>query len=138
MFALLKKFFGTKSEKDIKAIQPLVDKTLEIYPSLASLSNDEIRAKVVALKQQIQDAIKNEQSQIKEMEARVENEPDMALETKEELYKEIDKLEKDITEKIEEVLNEILPEAYAILKDTARRFAENEEVVVTANEFDIK
>lgn len=138
MFALLKKFFGTKSEKDIKAIQPLVDKTLEIYPSLASLSNDEIRAKVVALKQQIQDAIKNEQSQIKEMEARVENELDMALETKEELYKEIDKLEKDITEKIEEVLNEILPEAYAILKDTARRFAENEEVVVTANEFDIK
>lgn len=138
MFALLKKFFGTKSEKDIKAIQPLVDKTLEIYPSLASLSNDEIRAKVVALKQNIQDAIKNEQTQIKEMEARVENEIDMALDTKEELYKEIDKLEKEITTKIEEVLNEILPEAYAILKDTARRFSENEEVLVTANEFDIK
>ena len=138
MFALLKKFFGTKSEKDIKTIQPLVDKTIEIYPSLASLSNDEIRAKVAVLKQQIQDAIKNEQSQIQEMKARVENELDMTLETKEELYKEIDKLEKEITTKIEEVLNEILPEAYAILKDTARRFSENEEVVVTANEFDIK
>ncbi len=89
MFALLKKFFGTKSEKDIKAIQPLVDKTLEIYPSLASLSNDEIRAKVTVLKQQIQDAIKNEQSQIQEMKARVENEIDMSLETKEDLYKEV-------------------------------------------------
>jgi len=138
MLTFLKKFFGTKSEKDIKSIQPLVDQALEIYPSLAKLSNDEIRARVTALKQKIQDAIKTEQTEINDIKARVEKEFDMDIDTKESLYKQIDELEKEITKKIEEVLNEILPEAYAILKDTSRRFSENEELVVTANDFDAK
>lgn len=136
MLTFLKKFFGTKSEKDIKSIQPQVDQILEIYPTLASLTNDQLRAKVDALKQKIQDAIKPQQTQIDEIKARVDSEFDMDLESKEALYKEVDKIEKDITKTIEEVLTEILPEAYAILKDTARRFAENEELVVTAREFD--
>jgi preprotein translocase subunit SecA len=136
MLTFLKKFFGTKSEKDIKSIQPLVDQILEIYPTLAKLTNDELRAKVDALKQKIQDAIKPQQTQIDEIKARVEAEFDMDLESKEALYKEIDKIEKDITKTIEEVLSDILPEAYALLKDTARRFTENEELVVTAREFD--
>ena len=136
MLTFLKKFFGTKSEKDIKSIQPLVDQTLEIYPSLAKLSNDELRARVTALKQKIQDAIKTEQTEINDIKARVENEFDMNIDVKESLYKEIDELEKNITKKIEDVLNEILPEAYAILKDTSRRFSESDEIVVTANEFD--
>ena len=138
MLTFLKKFFGTKSEKDIKSIQPLVDQTLEIYPSLAKLSNDELRSKVTALKQKIQDAIKAEEAEINDIKARVEKEFDMDIDTKEALYKEIDELEKEITKKIEDVLNEILPEAYAILKDTSRRFSENEELIVTANDFDTK
>jgi preprotein translocase subunit SecA len=138
MLTFLKKFFGTKSEKDIKSIQPLVDQTLEIYPTLAKLSNDELRAKVDALKQKIKDATKAEQAEIDEIKARVEKEFDMDIDAKEELYKKVDELEKGNTEKIEVVLNEILPEAYAILKDTSRRFSENEELVVTANDFDAK
>jgi preprotein translocase subunit SecA len=87
MLTFLKKFFGTKSEKDIKSIQPLVDQALEIYPSLAKLSNDEIRAKVTSFKQKIQDAIKAEQNQINDIKARVEKEFDMDVDTKETLYK---------------------------------------------------
>jgi preprotein translocase subunit SecA len=136
MLTFLKKFFGTKSEKDIKSIQPLVDQALEIYPSLAKLSNDELRARVTALKQKIQDAIKTEQTEINEIKARIEKDFNMDIDTKEALYKEVDEFEKDITKKIEDVLNEILPEAYAILKDTSRRFSESEEIIVTANEFD--
>lgn len=136
MFTFLTKFFGTKSEKDIKAIQPQVDQILEIYPTLKNLSNDELRAKVDALKQKIQDAIKPEQVQIDEIKTRIEKDFDMDVDAKEELYKEIDGIEADITKKIEAVLNEILPEAYAILKDTSRRFAENEEVIVAANAYD--
>lgn len=138
MLTFLKKFFGTKSEKDIKTIQPQVDQILEIYPTLAKLSNDELRAKVDALKQKIQDTIKSEQTQVNAIKARVEAEFEMDIDAKEALYKEVDELEKEITGKIEEVLNEILPEAYAILKDTSRRFSENEELVVTANDFDSK
>lgn len=138
MLTFLKKFFGTKSEKDIKTIQPQVDQILEIYPALAKLSNDELRAKVDALKQKIQDAIKTEQAEINDIKAKVEQDFEMDIDTKESLYKEVDELEKTITKKIEEVLNEILPEAYAILKDTSRRFSENEELVVTSNDFDVK
>ncbi len=136
MLTFLKKFFGTKSEKDIKSIQPLVDQTLEIYTTLKDLSNDELREKVSGLKHKIQDAIKIEQSKIIEIKDKVDQEIDMSLDSKESLYKEIDDLEKTITKKIEEVLHEILPEAYAILKDTARRFTESEEILVTANHFD--
>ena len=136
MLTFLKKFFGTKSEKDIKTIQPIVDKIIEIYPTLQSLSNDQLRAKVDALKQKIQDAIKPEQNQINDIKSQIEKDFDMEVDAKENLYKEIDAIEKEITKKIEEVLNEILPEAYAILKDTSRRFSENEELVVTANDFD--
>jgi len=136
MLTFLKKFFGTKSEKDIKSIQPMVDQTLEIYSTLKDLSNDELRERVNKLKHKIQDAIKIEQSKITEIKDKVNQEFDMSIDSKESLYKEIDELEKTITKKIEEVLNEILPEAYAILKDTARRFTENEELLVTANDFD--
>src|SRR6476661_6641491 len=101
MLTFLKKFFGTKSEKDIKAIQPQVDQILEIYPTLKNLSNDELRAKVDALKQKIQDAIKPEQAQIDEIKTRIEKDFDMDVDAKEELYKEIDGIEADITKKIE-------------------------------------
>lgn len=136
MLTFLKKFFGTKSEKDIKLIQPQVDKIIEIYPTLKKLSNDELRAKVDGLKQKIQDAIKSQQSEIDSIKSKIDADIDMDVDDKEDLYKEIDALEKDITKVIEDTLNDILPEAYAILKDTARRFSENEELLVTANDFD--
>lgn len=136
MLTFLKKFFGTKSEKDIKLIQPQVDKIIEIYPTLQKLSNDELRAKVDGLKQKIQDAIKSQQSEIDSIKSKIDADIDMDVDAKEDLYKEIDALEKDITKVIEDTLNDILPEAYAILKDTARRFSENEELLVTANDFD--
>jgi preprotein translocase subunit SecA len=105
MLTFLKKFFGTKSEKDIKSIQPQVDQILDIYPTLAKLSNDELRAKVVALKQKIQEAIKPEQTKVNEIKNRIDIEFDMDIDAKESLYKEVDELEKEITIKIEEVLN---------------------------------
>jgi preprotein translocase subunit SecA len=136
MLTFLKKFFGTKSEKDIKLIQPQVDKIIEIYPTLQKLSNDELRAKVDGLKQKIQDAIKSQQSEIDSIKSKIDADIDMDVDDKEDLYKEIDVIEKDITKVIEDTLNDILPEAYAILKDTARRFSENDELLVTANDFD--
>ena len=138
MLTILKKFFSTKSEKDIKAIQPLVDKALEIYKTLSSLSNDQLREQVAGLKQKIQEAIKSEQDEINAIKSKIENDVDMDVDQKELLYKEIDGIENDITKKIEEVLNDILPQAYALLKETSRRFAENEELIVTANDFDKK
>ena len=125
MLTFLKKFFGTKSEKDIKTIQPQVDQILEIYPSLASLSNDQLRAKVDALKEKIQDAIRPDQNKVSDLKLRIEQMDDLDIDAKEDLYKEIDGIEKEITKTIEETLTEILPEAYAILKDTSRRFSEN-------------
>jgi preprotein translocase subunit SecA len=136
MLTFLKKFFGTKSEKDIKIIQPQVDQILEIYPTLASLSNDELRAKVDALKEKIQDAIRPDQNKVSDLKARIEQINDLDIDAKEDLYKEIDGIEKEITKTIEDTLTEILPEAYAILKDTSRRFSENEELVVTASAYD--
>ena len=136
MLTFLKKFFGTKSEKDIKLIQPQVDKVIEIYPTLKNLSNDELRAKVDVLKQKIKDAVQPKQNSINEIKSRIDSDVEMDIDIKEDLYKEIDGIEKEITIIIEDTLNDILPEAYAILKDTARRFSENEELVVSANEFD--
>ncbi len=138
MLTILKKFFSTKSEKDIKAIQPLVDKALEIYKTLSSLSNDQLRDQVSGLKQKIQDSIKAEQEEINAIKSKIENDLEMDVDQKESLYKEIDGIESNITKKIEEVLSDILPQAYALLKETSRRFAENEEVIVLANEFDKK
>ncbi len=137
MIGFLKKMFGTKSEKDIRDIEPLVDEINGIYASLASISNDELRAKTGLLKQKIQDHIKEENDKIAAIKAQIEGNLEMDVTTKEELYKEIDEIEEKVTAEIEEVLKEILPEAFAILKETARRFKENQELEVNATDFDI-
>ena len=136
MFDFLKKVFGTKSEKDVKDIEPIVEEINEIYETLVNVSNDELRARSLALKARIQDFIKEDSDKVTAINAEMDSKPDMDVNTKEELYKEIDEIEEGITKKIEEVLNEILPEAFAILKDTARRFKENTELEVTASEKD--
>ncbi len=136
MFGFLKKVFGTKSEKDVRDVAPIVDEINEIYATLTNISNDELRAKSQNLKAKIQDYIKDERAKIDGINAEIDAKPDMDVNTKEELYKEIDAIEVDITKKIEEVLNEILPEAFAILKDTARRFKENTQLEVTTLDYD--
>ena len=132
---LIKLFFGTKSEKDRKAIQPLVDKIIAIYPSIVELSNDELRARSVALKEAVAAYISEDERQITELKAALED-AETSLEEKERISKQIDTLTETVDRKIEEKLDEIMPEAFAIVKDTARRFKENEEIVVTATDFD--
>ena len=129
----LSKLFGNKSTRDMKEIQPWVEKVKAAYPAIKSLSNDELRAKTLELKKRVQDSASAERAKIEELKATVE---DTELEEREGLFVKIDKLEKDVLDKYEQALNEVLPEAFAIVKDTARRFAENEEIVVTATPFD--
>ena len=132
---LIKLFFGTKSEKDRKLIQPYVDKIKAIYPSIEQLSNDELRARSLALKNSIAEYISGEEKLIEELKTQLED-LNTSLNDKESISRQIDNLTEEIDRKIEEKLEEILPEAFAIVKDTARRFKENEEVTVTATDFD--
>ena len=136
MFDFLKKVFGTKSEKDVKGLESRVEEINTIYTSLNSISHDALRAKATALKEKIQIAIKPQNDEIAIIKAEVNANPDIDVNAKEDSYKKIDEIEKEITKKIEEVLNEILPEAFAILKETARRFKENLSIEVTATDFD--
>lgn len=133
--SLIKLFFGSKADKDRKQIEPYLEKIKAVYPLIEALSNDELRARSEALKKQIADFIARDEADIVELKAKLEL-PETSLEEKERISKEIDETTKRIDEKIEEKLDEILPEAFAIMKDTARRFAQNDEVVVTANDFD--
>ena len=133
--SIIKFFFGSKADKDRKEIQPYVDKIKAIYPTIAALSNDELRQRSAALRQRIADFIATDEKHITEQKARLED-FNISLDEKEKISKDIDQTVKLIDEKIEKVLDEILPEAFAIMKDTARRFAENETVEVTANDFD--
>ena len=132
----LKKIFGNKSEKDIKEITPLIEETNKVYADLQGLSNDELRAKTGTLKARIQAEIQKEEDEIDVLNKSVEDAPDMEIAEKEAIFKQVDDLTKKIDEKIEKVLLEILPEAFAVVKETARRFKENPMLEVTATDFD--
>ena len=132
---VIKTFFGTKSDKDRKEIQPYVDRILALYPQIDALSNDELRARSAALRRDIAEEIRPDEERITELKGILEQ-PETSLEDKERHSREIDKLTKDIDDKIEKKLDEILPEAFAIMKSTARRFAENPTIEVTATQFD--
>ena len=132
---VIKTFFGTKSDKDRKEIQPYVDRILALYPQIDALSNDELRARSAALRRDIAEEIRPDEERITELKGILEQ-PETSLEDKERHSREIDKLTKDIDDKIEKKLDEILPEAFAIMKSTARRFAENPTIEVTATPFD--
>ncbi|MBQ1408299.1 MAG: preprotein translocase subunit SecA [Bacteroidales bacterium] len=136
MLDFLRKLFGSKSQRDLKEVQPFLDATLKVYPAIKELSNDNLRAKTDEFKKRIQDEIREEEEELAKLRQRIEDEYDMPVEEKEQLYKRIDDLEKTSYDKTQNILNEILPEAFAVVKETARRFAENEEVVVTANDHD--
>ncbi|HKK39525.1 MAG TPA: preprotein translocase subunit SecA [Cryomorphaceae bacterium] len=132
----LKKLFGDKSEKDIKAATPLVDKTKEFFEQFNSLTHDELRAKTNELKAKIKAATKDLEKEKAALQKQVDDDPEMEIERKEELFKQIDDIVAKTDEKIEEVLLNILPEAFAVVKQTAKRFKENEQIEVTATEFD--
>ena len=129
----LTKLFGNKSQRDLKEITPYVEKVKAVYPSIKELSNDELRGRIDAIKQRIQDYVADERAKVNSLREGIDGKE---LEEREAIWAEVDKIEKEITDKMEVVLEEVLPEVFAIVKDTARRFAENPEVVVTANDFD--
>ena len=133
--SVLAKIFGTKSEKDLKLIMPRVAKINEIYPKYVAMSNDELRESSQALKQRVQAYYANEEKEIADLKAKME-EPDISIKEKEKVYSKIDELKETVDHKIEEILQEVLPEAFAIIKNTAQRFKENEEIEVTATQFD--
>ena len=130
---ILSKLFGNKSQRDLREVQPYLTKIKEIYPSIQALSNDELRAKSESLKQKIREYTAAERTEIETLKANVE---ELDLEAREEVWNKVDKIEKTILDRTEEILDEVLPEAFSIVKDTARRFAENAEIVVTATERD--
>jgi len=132
---LVTKLFGSKYDRDLKELNPIVDLVKAVSPSLEGLSNDELRGRTNALKAKIEAYIKEDKDRVESLKAQTE-EGSVDISDREKIYDEIDKLEKEIDEKLEAVLNEILPEAFAILKDTARRFTQNETVEVTASQFD--
>lgn len=130
---LITKLFGNKAQKDMRAIQPIVEQIKAQYEQIDPLSNDELRARSWALMDRLQAAVADKKSRIAELKASIEG---TEIEQREKIYNEVDKLEKDIKEIYEKELNAILPEAYAIVKSTARRFAQNETVEVTATQMD--
>jgi len=132
---ILSKLFGTKSERDIKEIMPYVEKIKEEYEKLRNLSHDELRQLSHELKTKIRDHYRAEQEEIDRLKARIDD-PDIEIEEKERLFEETERLEKLIDKKVNEILDESLPLAFAIVKETAYRFANNEKIVVTATEFD--
>lgn len=134
--SILSKLFGNKAQRDLKEVQPFLDAIKKVYPSIQTLDNDGLRAKTIEFKEQIRKAIESEETELATLRSRIDEEYDMPVEEKESIYKRIDQLEKTSYDKTQKVLEDILPEAFSVVKETARRFAENEEVVVTASDHD--
>jgi len=131
--AILSAFFGNKASRDIKKIQPLVEKVKAAYPAIQALSNDELRAKTKEIQSYVQNSANDLKKQIDELKAKIEETP---IDERGSIFAEIDKLDKEVLEKYEVALDEVFPEVFSIVKDTARRFTENEKIIVTATDFD--
>jgi len=132
----ISKFFGTKSDRDLKEIQPIVDKILVEYAKLGTLTNDQLRGKTIEFKKRIADHSAKENGEIADIRKKIEDNPELEVEEKEKLYEEIDELEKTIVKNNKDILDEILPEAFAVVKETAKRLKENPTLEVTATEMD--
>ena len=130
---ILTKLFGNKSQRDVKAIQPWVEKIKAAYPAVEKMTNDELRGRSQALMQQMQDLVAEDRKKIQELKSTVET---LDVSKREKVWAEIDDLKKKVLDTFDAQLTEMLPEVFAIVKDTARRFAENEETIVTATDFD--
>ena len=132
----VEKVLGNKSDRDIKTIMPVVEKAKAEYEKIQSISHDELRQKTLDFKARLNEAISEENKEIDSIKEKIASTANMDVVEKEKLYGDIDKIEESITKKLEDVLNDILPEAFAVVKETAKRFTENEEVEVTATDFD--
>ena len=130
---ILKSLFGDKSSRDMKLIQPLVEKVKAVSPKIEQLDNDALRQRTKELQQQVQNSAREQKARIEELKAKIEDTP---IDERADIFAQIDKIEKEVLDIYEEALNEVMPEVFAIVKETARRFAENEETVVTATDFD--
>ena len=135
MLDFFKKMLGNKSQRDIREINPMVDKTLEAYEDIRNLSNDELRARTIDFKRRISEYLSGKETEIADLKAQINSE-ELEIDEKEKLYGVLDRLEKESYELTQEILNEILPEAFSVMKDTARRFFENEYVEVAATQSD--
>ena len=131
--SFLSKLFGNKAQRDMREIKPYVDKVRELAPVMEKLTNDELRARTVQIREKIKAYVAAEVAQIEELKSQIEGQE---IEEREHTYAEIDRIEKIVIDKYEKVLDEVLYEVFAIVRDTARRFAENETVVVTATDMD--
>ncbi|MBR3495729.1 MAG: preprotein translocase subunit SecA [Prevotella sp.] len=131
--SFLKSLFGDKSSRDMKLIQPIVEKVKKAYPEIEALDNDQLRAKTKEIQAYVQNSAKEQNEKIAELKAKIEDTP---IDEREAIFNEIDKLDKLALDNMEEALTEVLPVAFSIVKETARRFAQNEEVVVNATDFD--
>jgi len=130
---ILAKLFGNKSTRDLKETSPWVEKVKEAYPAIEVLSNDDLRQRTADIRTTIQNSVLSEREEIEKLKVGIE---ELDMDEREKVYANIDKIEKDILEKLEVALDEALPEVFGIVKDTARRFTQNEEIVVTATQFD--
>ena len=130
---ILKSLFGDKSSRDMKLIQPFVEKVKAQTPKVEALDNDALRARTQEIRKQVQAAATEQKAEIEKLKATIENTP---LDERADIFAKVDKLEKEALEEYEKALNEVMPEVFAIVKETAKRFAENEETVVTATDFD--
>ena len=130
---ILTSLFGNKSTRDMKLIQPLVEKVKAAYPEIQKLDNDQLRQRTKDIQRQVQDSAKTQKDEIERLKATIEDTP---IDERSEIFAQIDKLEKEALEIYEGALNEVMPEVFSIVKETARRFAENEETIVTATDFD--
>jgi preprotein translocase subunit SecA len=136
MANFLKKILGTKSDRDLKKLNPIANTIQDAYPEIAQLTNDALRAKTHEFKSQLKEAVKESEERIAAIKKRMNEEYEMAIEEKETLYKEIEELEEDIYQTSEATLQELLPQAFSVMKETAKRFKENMEIEVTATDFD--
>ncbi len=130
---ILRAMFGDKSSRDMKLIQPLVEKVKLAYDEIHALDNDGLRARTKEIQKYVQESAKEQKNKIQELKATIEDTP---IDQREPIFNQIDKLEKEVLEIYEKALDEVMPVAFSIVKETARRFAENEETVVTATDFD--
>ena len=130
---ILTSLFGNKSTRDMKLIQPLVEKVKAVYPEIQKLDNDQLRQRTKDIQRQVQESAKKQKEEIERLKGTIENTP---IDERAEIFGQIDKLEKEALDIYEDALNEVMPEVFSIVKETARRFAENEETIVTATDFD--
>ena len=130
---ILRSLFGDKASRDMKLIQPVVEQVKAAYPAVQQLDNDQLRQRTKEIQRQVQDSAKEQKEEIEKLKATIEDTP---IDERADIFAKIDKIEKEVLDIYEESLNKVLPEVFAIVKETARRFAENEETIVTATDFD--